>query len=210
MTTEPERIILATDPECLILVMNVSGEVDDSPVFGRRYGLSAQRFDRHFVVNVAPGEAGRFRAVTALGTFPVNHPDVERGHRFSKGSWWSTSDLGQYPKPPFLLTDDPAFHLVYHGPVALLPVQNMADMILGQCDYYGEYDIPIMADRWFGMVRVVAPDTDHAQLWAFSNQELTPSRRIDDLRCASGNDGDEFGSIVIPPDAQRPVEGGDR
>ncbi|WP_406696719.1 hypothetical protein V5E97_37605 [Singulisphaera sp. Ch08] len=186
--------------------MDTSGEVYDSPAFGRLYGLNAQRFDEYFVVNVALDEGGRFRAVTAFGTFPVDHPDIERGHRFSKGSWWSTSDLARYPKPPFLLTDDTTFHLVYHGTVTLLPVQDMADMIRGQSEYYGEYDIPIVANRWFGMVRVVDRDTDHAQLWAFSNQELTLSERIDDLRCASGNDGDEFGSIVIPPDVCEPAK----
>src|SRR3954464_151066 len=71
-------------------------------------------------------DPGNFRAIAAGDDRFIGDPDIVRCHSNRNPHWAHISAApARYPEPPFLLTDNPAHRLVYHGEAALLPSKTM-------------------------------------------------------------------------------------
>ncbi|MDB5353094.1 MAG: hypothetical protein JWN86_4341 [Planctomycetota bacterium] len=142
--------------------------------------------------------SGMIYAVAVDGTRPIVRSDVVRIHRFSRGWSWVTSAPENYPAPPFLLTRDLGFRLIYSGPVTLLPNDEMAEELMAdELGAYEAFDMPVVADGWFGWLKVLAEEHARPQLVAFAKGKVHLTGRVDGLIWPE--EDEPFGSIILPP-----------
>jgi acetyl esterase/lipase len=185
--------------------MSVLGELDAR--FGSlrgRHEVHAHDFADEVAVDTFAGGAALCRALATGEVTDVDRPDVWLARVNFYGWHWSMSEPWRYPEPPFLLTNDPAYRLIYHGRVAIEPAPNIRAWIIGNCQEGVTWDVPITGNGWLGMVRIAGCDFDHALLWAYSNRDVQLNGWVGGLRRGSADEDDVFGAIVVPEAPQRP------
>ena len=187
---------METRPGTLLMVMELLGPAR-RPWYGRdTFELDVYPLSDWLVLDLPDeDEPGNFRAISAVETRFIGDPDIREVH-YSGGGWnyWICWEPWRYPKPPFLVTDNPAHRLVYHGVAALLPTEIMVKAFERDLRDSGKRDHPISGEGWFGLVRMRAPRTDRGECWIYSDADVDVSGRHDDVHWEDL----PFGSVIFP------------
>ncbi|HWE37992.1 MAG TPA: hypothetical protein VG406_15585 [Isosphaeraceae bacterium] len=115
-------------------------------------------------------------------------------HRWSKGWAWEVIGSERLPVPPFLLTDEADCRPVFRGDVLLRPA---ADEAVRAIDAHARLEsaVPLVGDRWFGVVHLDPGDRRRGRLAAFGREDvrLTSGEAVVAMPFLDG----EFGRIVV-------------
>jgi len=109
-------------------------------------------------------------AINHSGRCGIAQPHLKHIHKFNKGWSWVTTDIGLYPAPPFLLTDNPDMKLIHNCLVTVHPTADALSLILGELHHYGKFNSAVLGTEWFGELSIKSGESTQGTLIAFSHQ----------------------------------------